>query len=45
MVPQGMNQTTMYTVNENGKLGKRMEKWACFVIEDGLKMPSVSQFK
>lgn len=39
MVPQGMNQTTMYTVNENGKLRKRMEKWACFVIEDSLKMP------
>lgn len=45
MVPQGMNQTTMYTVNENGKLRKRMEKWACFVIEDSLKMLSVSQFK
>lgn len=45
MVPQGMNLAAIYTVNENGELGKRVEKLACLEIEDGIKMLSVSLFK
>lgn len=45
MVPQGMNLAAIYTINENGELGKRVEKLTCLEIEDAIKMPSVSLFR
>lgn len=40
-----MNLAAIYTINENGELGKRVEKLTCLEIEDAIKMPSVSLFR